>query len=157
MGRRAPSIDCFCWRDHWWNALPAPCCVFSDAGGGAYLEKLALKSDSTVNFENCTSNSPGALGSTGKLHDERSRQGVFCTDLGCSRIMRSACLTSLLRRWFVCRGGGGGGEQHYEFPGLPRNRERLSSSNEPTQLQFSPCMRWRVVTVRFAHAFGIFE
>ena len=49
--------------------------------------------------------------------------------------MRSACLTSLLRRWFVCRGGGGGGEQHYEFPGLPRELERLSSSNEPTQLQ----------------------
>ena len=39
-----------------------------------------------------------------------------------------------LRRWFAC-GGGGGGEQHYEFPGLPRDIERLSSSNEPTQLQ----------------------
>ena len=74
-GRRAPSIDCFCLRDHWWNALPAPCCVFS--GGGAYGWKLALKSDSTVNFENCTSNSLGALGSTGKPHGERSRQAGF--------------------------------------------------------------------------------
>ena len=48
--------------------------------------------------------------------------------------MRSACLTSLLRRWFACVGSGGG-EQHYEFPGLPRDRGRLSSSQEPTQLQ----------------------
>ena len=53
---------------------------------------------------------------------------------GCSSILCSACLASLLRRWFAC-GGGGGGEQHYEFPGLPRDRGRLSSSNEPTQLQ----------------------
>ena len=81
LGRRAPSIDCFCLRDHWWNALPAPCRVFS--GGGAYVGgKLALKSDSTVNFENCTSHSQGALGSTGKPHGERSRQGGFCKDLG---------------------------------------------------------------------------
>ena len=48
--------------------------------------------------------------------------------------MRSACLASLLRRWFACEGSGGG-EQHYEFPGLPRDRGRLSSSQEPTQLQ----------------------
>ena len=81
LGRRAPSIDCFCLRDHWWNALPAPCRVFS--GGGAYVGgKLALKSDSTVNFENCTSHSQGALGSTGKPHGERSRQAGFCKDLG---------------------------------------------------------------------------
>ena len=48
--------------------------------------------------------------------------------------MRSAYLASLLRRWFACEGSGGG-EQHYEFPVLPRDRGRLSSSQEPTQLQ----------------------
>ena len=53
---------------------------------------------------------------------------------GCSSIMRSAYLASLLRRWFACEGSGGG-EQHYEFPGLPRDLGRLSSSQEPTQLQ----------------------
>ena len=56
--------------------------MFSDGGGAHLREKLALKSDSTVNFENCTSQSYGALGSTGKPHGERSRQGGFCKDLG---------------------------------------------------------------------------
>ena len=59
------------------NALPAPCRVFS-GGGGAHLEsKLALKSDSTVNFENCTSQYHGALGIIGKPHGEWSRQAGF--------------------------------------------------------------------------------
>ena len=48
--------------------------------------------------------------------------------------MRSGCLTPLLRRRFACEGSGGE-EQHYEFPGLPRDRGRLSSSQQPTQLQ----------------------
>ena len=52
------------------------------SGGGAFVNKLALKSDSTVNFENCTSETAGALGSTCKLHGKPSREVGFCEDLG---------------------------------------------------------------------------
>ena len=56
--------------------------MFSGSGSGANVDKkLALKSDSTVNFENCTSHFHGALGSTGKPHGERSGRAGFCKDL----------------------------------------------------------------------------
>ena len=56
--------------------------MFSGGGGANVDKKLALKSDSTVIFENCTSQyDHGALGSTGKPHGERSGQAGFCKDL----------------------------------------------------------------------------
>ena len=48
--------------------------------------------------------------------------------------MRSSGLTTLLRRWFAC-GGGGSDSKRHALKGLPREIRRLSSSNEPTQLQ----------------------
>ena len=74
---------------------------------------------------------------------------------GCSSIMRSPCLTPL-------RLGGGLHAEAVEvenstmnFQGCRATEGDSAAVRSGRSYSFSTCMRWRVVTLRFAHAFGI--